>query len=110
MHSTLLLTAARQERMIFMQKKKSISLRLSPEARQKCEDAITKGYSRTAFIDQAIRSIPYYDKAIEQKLLPHFCAIAESVAAIKGNPDLKAEMRKELDEICRYLNSRPGPM
>lgn len=93
-----------------MYKKKSISLRLSREANQKCEDAIKKGYSRTEFIDQAIRGVPYYDKAIEQKLLPSFCSIAEAIASIKGNDAIKEELRKELDEICRYLNFRPEPM
>ena len=96
--------------MLVMYKKKSISLRLSQEADRKCEEATKKGYSRTEFIDQAIRGVPYYDKAIEQKLLPYFCAIAETISSIKGNDDTKEALREELDEVCRYLNFRPEPM
>lgn len=90
-----------------MSQKKSVSVRLSKDAWRKCEEAMMNGYSRTEFIDQAIRGIPYYDKATERELLPHFCSIAESIGLIKGNVELKEELREELETVCQYLNFRP---
>ena len=90
--------------------KKAISVRLSDEAMNKCEQAQRRGYSRTKFIDQAIRGIPYYDRDYAQKLLPYFCAIAESISQIRGNEYIKKTMRKELDEVCQFLKSPPEPI
>ena len=90
--------------------KKAISVRLSDEAMNRCEQAQKKGYSRTEFIDQAIRGIPYYDRDYAQKLLPYFCAIAESISQIHGNEYAKKTMRKELDEVCQCLRSHPEHM
>lgn len=87
--------------------KKAISVRLSDEAMNKCEQAQKEGYSRTEFIDQAIRGIPYYDRDYAQKILPHFCAIAESVSQIHGNEYVKKTMREELDAVCQFLRSHP---
>lgn len=90
--------------------KKAISVRLSDEAMNRCGQAQKKGYSRTEFIDQAIRGIPYYNRDYAQKLLPHFCAIAESISQIRGNEYVKKMMRKELDEVCQFLRSHPEPI
>ena len=90
--------------------KKAISVRLSDEAMNRCEQARKKGYSRTEFIDQAIRGIPYYDRDYAQKLLPCFCAIAESISQIRGNEYVKETMRKELEEVCQFLKSPLEPM
>ena len=87
--------------------KKAISVRLSDEAMNRCEQAQKKGYSRTEFIDQAIRGIPYYDRDYAQKILPYFCAIAESISQIHGNEYVKKTMREELDAVCQFLRSHP---
>lgn len=90
--------------------KKAISIRLSEEAMNRCEQAQKKGYSRTEFIDQAIRGIPYCNRDYAQKLLPYFCAIAESISQIRGNEHVKKAMRKELDAVCQFLKSHPEPI
>ena len=90
-----------------MSKKELISVRLSEEVSKKCKLAAAKGYTRSDFINQAILNIPIYNRGFEQKLLPYFCSIAESIASIQGNNELKIELRKELDAVCQYLNSQP---
>lgn len=107
--SPLLLSAAHRRGKRY-DMKKAISVRLSDEAMNRCEQAQRKGYSRTEFIDQAIRGIPYYDRDYAQKLLPYFCAIAESISQIRGNEYVKKTMRKELDAVCQFLKSHLEPI
>lgn len=90
--------------------KQQISVRLSDEANQKCEQAMKQGYSKTDFINQAILGIPYYDRKFAQQLLPYFCAIADSLSSVRGNADVKQEMREELDAVCQFLRSHQEPM
>lgn len=84
---------------------RSISVRLSEQAFARCEEARKKGYTRTEFIEQSILGINYYDRAFARQLIPHFVAIAESIASIRGNSDIKEEMRKELNDVCQFLSS-----
>ena len=98
---------AGQERKISMKNNNNpISVRLSPEANAKCEDAAAKGFTRTEFINQSIMNIPYHNRQYEQKLLPHFCAMAELVSSLEEDSDIKDALRKELNTICRFLRSQ----
>lgn len=96
-----------QERKISMKNNnKPISVRLSAEANTKCEDAIAKGFTRTEFINSAIMNIPYHNRQYEQKLLPHFCAMAELVSSLEAESDIKDALREELNTVCRFLRSQ----
>lgn len=82
-----------------------ITVRLSQEAYEKCQEAKQLGYSTTDFVTQAIlgvQSTKISDQTKRREVLKHFCQAQIIVQNVKDST-LKKELREELDTICQFL-------
>lgn len=90
-------------------KSKPLSVRLSKEALNKCEEAMQSGYSRNEFIERAILGTPICNKVAYREILEHFCQI-ETITETMKNATTKERIREELQAVCRILRSPMGPI
>ena len=88
-----------------MKKAKPISVRLNAEAYKRCEDAEKLGYSKTAFIENAILNTACPDRSVDQRLLIHFCKMQTIIEPMKKS-ERKDLLREELNKVCQLLKSQ----
>ncbi len=90
-------------------KEKRITVRLSESSIQKLEDAKNKGYTTSNFVNDLISSSVISDIGLRKNIMIHICKI-QSELEFEQDPEIKRNMREELNEVCRCLNLSPNHM
>lgn len=84
-----------------MPKEKRISVRLSSEAAQKCEEAKKAGYSISDFINCVIVGSQIQGCTSKRELLKCVCEI-ETLLERLSDTEVRDLIREELNTICRF--------
>lgn len=93
-----------------MSKKSSpISIRLSNTAVDKVKSAEEKGYTRSAFIEEAIMGTTIQDQKDIRDIVTHICHL-ETITADMKEGTVKTEIREELNALCQILRSSQEDM
>ena len=79
-------------------KKNQISVRLKPEALQQLQDAKSKGYTTSQYINDLINKTNIIDISQYRKLIPHLCEL-EALLEHEKDSDQKEAMRGEINKL-----------
>lgn len=85
-------------------KQNKISVRLTPEAAEKLNDAVNKGYSKSAYINNLIVGSKVMDLNVLREISAYIFN-AQSELELITDLTAKNNIRKELDQTCRALKS-----
>lgn len=83
---------------------KKISVRLTPEANNLLQEAKTKGYTVSNYINGLILGTVALDLAQYRCLIPNLCHL-ESLLTEERDTELRNEMKKEINGLWRFLKS-----
>ena len=86
---------------------KRISVRLDPEASRVLQDAKDKGYTTSQFINSLIKGSAVIDIGQYRKLIPPLSNLL-SLLEREEDTQRKESMRKEVNQLWRYLKSFQG--
>ena len=107
--TSLAISRLNMYKVVDIMKSKPISVRLSTEAMKKCNEALSQGYSMSAYVEQSILKNQVQNKSIQREVLKHFCQI-ESILATMKDGTTKENIRAELNEVCQILKSSQETM
>lgn len=89
-------------------KENRITVRLSEYSAQKLNEAKKKGYSTSDFVNDLISKSVVNDIKLKRNIMVHICKI-QSELEFEQDPEIKKNMREELNLICRCLESSQDP-
>ena len=83
-----------------------ISARLNPTALQQLQDAQSKGYTTSQYINDLINGTSIIDIGQHRQLIQHLCEL-ERLLEFEKDDEQKDAMRGELNKLWRCLKSFP---
>ena len=89
-------------------KENKISVRLTPEAAEKLNDAVNKGYSKSAYINNLIVSSKTMNLNVLREISTYIFN-AQSGLELITDATARNNVRKELDQLCHVLKSFLSP-
>ena len=85
-------------------KNNKISARLNPAALQQLQDAQSKGYTTSQYINDLINRTSIIDIGQHRQLIQHLCEL-EHLLEFEKDDEQKDAMRGELNKLWRCLKS-----
>jgi len=89
-------------------KETRITVRLSEYSAQKLNEAKGKGYSTSDFVNDLISKSVVNDIDLRRNIMIHICKM-QSELEFEEDPEIKKNMREELNLICQCLRSSQDP-
>lgn len=86
---------------------KSISVRLTTEAAFKLAQLNSMGHKTSNVINELLSSTPVINALPAREIMRHICQI-QSEIEFETDPEIKNNIRKELNDLCRLLKSSAG--
>ena len=86
---------------------KSISVRLTTEAAFKLAQLTSAGHKTSNVINELLSSTPVINALPAREIMCHICQI-QSEIEFETDPEIKNNIRKELNDLCRLLKSSAG--
>ena len=90
--------------MCHTKKNNQISVRLNPEALQQLQDAQSKGYTTSQYINGLINGTSIIDIGQYRQIIPHLCEL-ETLLELENDSEQKEAMRGELRKLWQCLKS-----
>lgn len=89
-------------------KETRITVRLTERSAQKLDEAKKKGYSTSGLVNDLISKSVVNDINLKRNIMVHICKI-QSELEFEQDPEIKKNVREELNLICQCLESSQGP-
>ncbi len=83
---------------------KRVTVRLTPEAALRLQEAKNKGYTTSQYVNELIKGSSVIDIGQCRQLIPHLCNL-ETLLEHEKDSSQKDAMRKEIRELWQCLKS-----